>query len=685
VSATAQLEVGVDVGGTFTDCVLANRATGAVWSNKILTTHDLPSRAIFEGVERLCALAGIRFDRVGRFVHTTTLVGNAVIEGRGLKTALITTKGFRDTLQLRREYRYDLFDALLPFPQPLVPRSLSFELDARMDFRGRVLKAIDADAVKALALTLKEKDVRAVAVALIHAYANADHETAVAEILARVVPDIAVSLSSRVLPRIREYERMSATAINAYVQPLIRTYLDDLEAGLRTRGCTAPVIIVTSSGGTITADTAKDMPIQLVESGPAAGVVFAARLGRDRKADQMVAFDMGGTTAKVCIIQDGNPRIREDLEVARAKRFKPGSGLPVGIPLFDLLEIGAGGGSIAGLDATGLIQVGPHSAGSTPGPACYGRGGLNPTVTDANLCLGILDPATFKSGDKPLDVVAAREAIGRVLGTPLGVSVETAANAIFRLVNDQMAEALRMRSVESNVDVRRFAMMVFGGGGGIHGVEVARRVGIRTVICPPRAGVFSAAGLLVAPTSIDVLRTHLIPLAAMTADRSRAIFAALESEARASLVDASDYRADYAVDVAYVGQEFEISVPAPRLPETEADWAEVRRRFEHLYRASYGRILDGYALKIVTWRLKLSGPLPDLLAMRRKGDTGTAGRRTVIFEGIARETAVHHRGSLKPGAAIEGPAIIADLDTTLVVPPEALATCEPDGTIVIAC
>jgi len=678
----ARFEAGVDVGGTFTDCVLADRERGDVWSCKVLTTHDLPSRAIFEGFEQLCAAAGIAPGEVGRFVHTTTLVGNAVIEHHGQRTALIATRGFRDVLQLRREYRYDLFENLLEFPPPLIPRALSFELDERIDAGGAILKPLDPAEVRRLAATLAEHQVQSVAVALIHSYRNPTHEEQVAAILAEELPDVTVSLSTRVLPQIREYERTSATAINAYVQPLVRRYLDDLAAGLRQRGCTAPLLIVTSSGGTISADTAKAFPVQLVESGPAAGVVFAARLGRDSRLANLVAFDMGGTTAKVCIVNDGTPQIRSDLEVARAKRFKTGSGLPVGIPLFDLLEIGAGGGSIAQLDATGLVQVGPRSVGSTPGPACYGRGGTLATVTDANVVLGFLNPEALLGGSRALDREAARAALAHHLAEPMGISVEAAAEAVFRIVNESMAEALRMRSVESNVDVRRYAMMAFGGGGGVHAVEVARRVGISEVICPPRAGVFSAAGLLVAPTSVEALRSRMIPLADITPALARSIFDALEEEARTQLVDGGgDYARQYLVDMSYIGQEYELTVPCPGLPQSDEDWTEIRRRYEDSYRARYGRILERFAVKVVTWRLRLAGEEPALLSLSRQSRDQAPARRPVYLAGRFVDAAVIDRPSIAAGTEIAGPAVIEDVDTTLLVPENCTAMCDAAGTI----
>jgi N-methylhydantoinase A len=681
----ARFEIGVDVGGTFTDCVLADRESGSVWSCKVLTTHDLPSRAIFDGFGRLCETAGIEAADVERFVHTTTLVGNAVIEHHGQKTALIATRGFRDVLQLRREYRYDLFENLLEFPVPLIPRALSFEVDERIDARGEVLKPLQQDEVRRLAATLKAEAVESIAVALIHSYRNPAHEEAIAAILAEELPDVTVSLSTRVLPQIREYERTSATAINAYVQPLVRDYLNDLSSGLVERGCAAPLLVVTSSGGTISADTAKAFPVQLVESGPAAGVVFAARLGKENAIDNLVAFDMGGTTAKVCIVRNGEPQIRSDLEVARAKRFKTGSGLAVGIPLFDLLEIGAGGGSIAQLDATGLVQVGPRSVGSTPGPACYGRGGTLATVTDANLVLGFLNPDALLGGERALDMAAARTALSHHLAEPMGVSIEMAAEAVFRIVSESMAEALRMRAVESNVDVRKYAMMAFGGGGGVHSVEIARRVGIRQVICPPRAGVFSAAGLLVAPTSVEALRSRMMPLAEVTPDIAEDIFAALEAEARGQLVGDGDYARDYSVDMSYIGQEYELTVPCPSLPRTDADWAAVRSGYEEAYHARYGRILENFAVKVVTWRLRLVGDRPPLLPLSREQRSEPTARRALFLRGRHVDAQVLDRRSMTTGDRINGPAVIEDIDTTILVPEDCVATCDATGAIIIDC
>jgi len=683
--AESRYEIGVDVGGTFTDCVLADRIAGRVWSAKVLTTHDLPSWAIFEGFEDLLRQAGIEGAEIGRFVHTTTLVGNAVIEHQGNKTALVATKGFRDVLHLRREYRYDLFEPLLEFPEPLVPRALSFEVDERMNAQGQSLKAPTPEAIARLATQLRAAGVESVAVSLVHAYANSSHEEAIGRELRSALPDVTVSLSTHVLPQIREYERTSATVINAYVQPLVSRYLDDLERGLHKRGCNAQVLIVTSSGGTVGVDTAKAMPIQLVESGPAAGVVFAARLGEANDYHDLVAFDMGGTTAKVCIIRNGRPQVRTDLEVARAKRFKQGSGLPVGIPLFDLLEIGAGGGSIAQVDPTGFVSVGPRSSGSMPGPACYGRGGTQPTVTDANLVIGFLDPDAFLGGTRKLDAEAARRAVQEHLAHKLNVSVEAAAEAVYRIVTESMAEALRMRSVESNVDVRRYTLMAFGGGGSIHAVEIARRVGISKVVCPPRAGVFCAAGLLVSPVSIEVMRTQIVPLANVPPGLAGRLFVELEREARAAVaaVGSMDYEFEYAVDMSYIGQEYELTVAYPGRPGDTVDAAELARRFEEAYRARYGRILERFEKRIVTWRLKLVGPQPATLQLARAASTKPTRERRVYMSGRWVDAAIYDRSAIAAGTEILGPAIVQDIDTTIVLPPSTRAICDSTGALLI--
>jgi N-methylhydantoinase A/oxoprolinase/acetone carboxylase beta subunit len=664
-------EIGADVGGTFTDCVLADRDSGRVFSCKVLTTHYLPSRAIFDGFARLCEQAGIQPADVGRFVHTTTLVGNAVIEHRGQRTALIATRGFRDVLHLRREYRYDLFEALIEFPTPLIPRALSFELDERIGAAGNVIRTLDDD--------------ESVAVCLLHAYANPAHEQRVGELLAKSLPGVTVSLSTRVLPKIREYERTSATAINAYVQPLVARYLDDLTAGLRERGCAAQLLIVTSIGGTVGVDTAKALPIQLVESGPAAGVVFAARLGTEQQVKDLVAFDMGGTTAKVCIVRDGTPQVRTDLEVARARRFKPGSGMPVGVPLFDLLEIGAGGGSVAGIDDAGLVRVGPRSVGSTPGPACYGRGGTEATVTDANLVLGYIDPEALLGGERALDLQAARRAIDQHLARPLGLTTEAAAEAIIRIVNESMADALRMRSVESNVDVRRFTMMAFGGGGGLHGVEIARLVGVGRVVCPPRAGVFCAAGLLVSPVNVETLRSRIVPLEQVDTRLVDSVFVELEVEARDSVAafGQADYRTERWVDMSYVGQEYELPVPMPASQGGVVDHAALQSAFEQAYRSRYGRILKGYPTRVVTWRLRLVGPSPGLIALKRDAQPAPVRQRRIWLGGRWLEAAIHDRRALTAGLRIAGPAVVQDVDTTLLVPLGAHATCEADGTLIV--
>jgi N-methylhydantoinase A len=683
---TAGFHLGVDVGGTFTDVVLWDADRNVVHSLKVLTTADRPSQGIFEGMDRVCAEAGTDPRSVRRFVHATTLVANAVIERKGARTALVTTLGFRDVLQLRRELRYDLFQTRLQFPESLVPRALRLELAERMDADGRPLEEPAPRDVHALVERLLELDVEAVAISFLHSYANAAHEEAVARSLAQAAPDLRLSLSSEVLPQIREYERTSTTVVNAYVQPLAGRYLAELARGLEERGCAARVSIVTSSGGTVSLETAARLPILLVESGPAAGITLAARLRGQAAGGDTVGFDMGGTTAKVCVVVGGRPDIRTDREIARTQRLKAGSGLPVGIPMMNLLEIGAGGGSIAVRDETGLVRVGPQSAGANPGPACYGLGGAQPTVTDANLLLGYLAEDAFLIEGRPLDRAAAHRAIAHHLGRPEDVDATQAAFAVYRIVTEAMAEALRVRAAEANVDLRRFELVGFGGAAGIHGVDIARRLGMARVVCPPRAGVFSAGGLLAAPVAVELQRSWIARVGELSVARVRDVFAALEREAEGVVrsAGAQPEGREYGADMSYVGQGFELRVAFPHLPDGDDEVGVLRECFNAEYERAYGRRLDGYEVQAVTWRVRVAGRDPVLPAFARRTEPGREGAsRALYLDGAWVEAPVLDRRSLGPGETVTGPAVVEDADSTFVLPAGSRATVSPETDLVI--
>ncbi len=682
----AEVALGVDVGGTFTDFVLLDEH-GEIHTLKILTTPTDPSEAIFSGLDRLCASAGITPSSIDRFVHGTTLVANALIERKGAKTALITTRGFRDLLEFRTELRYDLFEPNLVFPEPLIRRSLRFEIPERMDHLGQPLEVPPREAIETLVGKLGRLGVEAVAVSLLHSYLNPDHEELVGQILQQSNPDLSVSLSSQVFREVREYERTSATAINAYVQPLVRRYLSELVDGLRQRGYRSEVLTITSTGGAVSAETAAQFPIQLIESGPAAGVVFASRISLEQAGKgEVVAFDMGGTTAKVCVIKGGQPDIGTDHEVARTRRFKVGSGLPVGVPVIHLLEIGAGGGSIAERDQTGLIRVGPRSAGAIPGPACYGLGGKEPTVTDADLVLGYLDEQAFLGGEKHIDRRAAERAIHDRIAVEASLDVVAAALAIYRIVTETMAEALRVRSVESNVDLRNFDLMAFGGAAGTHAVDIARRLSIPRIVCPARAGVFSAGGLLAAPLAVDLSRSWIVPIEGLRAEQIRSLYAELDAEAAGLLhsTGVDSLEKEHSADMSYIGQEYPLRVPFERLPETDEEVHLLGKWFEDLYEQSRGVRLNGYGSRVTTWRIRVAAGKPPLpvLAPDEALDAPVKNRPVYLQDGWT-DAPVYQRRSLRVGQELLGPCVIEDVDSTFVMLAGSHLSVNEIGSLVI--
>ncbi|HUA53395.1 MAG TPA: hydantoinase/oxoprolinase family protein, partial [Candidatus Sulfotelmatobacter sp.] len=557
--------LGIDIGGTFTDIVLYDLGTRRALGHKELTTPAAPADGAIAGIRRLCGAHGIGYGQITRVVHATTLFSNALIERKGALTGLITTAGFRDTLELRRENKYELYDLFIELPQPLVPRRLRLEVPERIGPDGAVETPLDSAAVLACADALARAGVTSVAVAFLHAYANPAHERAAGELIAERFPALAVSLSSEVSPQIREFERSSTTVANAFIKPLAASYLDLMRREIAALGITAPLFMMLSNGGLTHVDEAKRVPIQLLESGPAAGALAGGFFAARSHVADVLAFDMGGTTAKLAIVEGGEPLVAHQFEASREKRFIEGSGLPISISTIELIEIGAGGGSIATIDALGLLKVGPHSAGAAPGPACYRRGGAAPTVTDANLVLGFLDPERFAGGTIPIDRDAAAAAL-RPLAARAGVGLPELAWGIHSVVNETMAAAARVHIAERGHHASRFALLVTGGGGPLHGCEVAARLGIARVICPPSAGVASALGLLMAPARIDRVATMAKRLAALDGPAFEVAFAALEHAARA-VIEATQpgAAADVAraADLRFVGQGFELVTPLP--------------------------------------------------------------------------------------------------------------------------
>lgn len=685
-----RLRAGVDIGGTFTDlCLLGDEGIVAV--GKTLTTHQEPAA----GVESVLAatLAEHRIDpaSVTGVVHGTTLVTNALIERTGPRTALLTTRGFRDVLEMRREHRYELYDLELALPEPLVPRWLRFEITERVLADGSVEAPVDLAEVRRLGAELAAAGVEAVAVCLLHGHVNPVHERAVRDALAGVAPDLRVALSSEVNPEIREYERTSTTVANVYVQALVDDYLRDLRERLTRLGIRADPRIMLSHGGVATIDTARRFPIRMLESGPAGGALGAVAFGRTAGRSDQLAFDMGGTTAKTCLIEDGRPLVSRSFEADRVYRLRPGSGLPVRAPVIDMIEIGAGGGSHARVDSLGLITVGPDSAGSEPGPVSYGRGGEVCTVTDADLVLGYLDPERFLGGRMRLDADVAARAVQEQVADRIGVSLAEAAWGIHATVNDNMANAARVHAVERGRDPAGLPVFVIGGNGPLHGPGVARALGCRTIVVPPAAGVLSAVGFLAAALSIDFVQSWHTDLREVTVERAREVFAAMEAEGLQVLEDsgvpADQVRHERSLDMRFVGQGSELEVPVPAPGE---QWhARVHAAFVEQYEERFGTVapLD-VGLEILTWRVTARGPEPDAAlraAVAEEGEGSLLGHRDAYFPeaGGYVPTPVHDRYLLRAGDEVVGPALVQEREATLVLPPGATCTVEKSGSLVV--
>ena len=671
--------LGIDIGGTFTDFALVDEETGATIVHKQLTTPVDPSVAVLEGVRMLLGNHRIPMVQLKTVVHGTTLVTNAVIERKGALTGMLTTAGFRDILDIARERRYDLFDLRLVFPQPLIPRSLRIEVQERIRYDGEILHPLDMkEAENAIATLVAKHRIESLAVCFLHSYINPIHEQKVMAFLTEHFPKIYVSTSSDVFPFMREYERFTTAAANAYVQPIVDRYLKHIEAGLMEQGFRGKLYIMTSSGGTVIPATARRFPVRMLESGPAAGVLMSGSLGRGLGLPNLLSFDMGGTTAKGALIREGVPRKKYDMEVARVHDFKQGSGLPIQTPVIDMIEIGAGGGSIAEVDERGLIRVGPRSAGADPGPACYEKGGTHATLTDADLVLGYLDPGFFLGGRMTLDRKASERVIERNIGGPLGLDLTAAAWGIHEIINEDVARAFRIHASERGVDYRNCSMIAFGGSGPIHALRVARKLKIPRVISPPRAGVFSAFGLLVSPLSFDVLRSCRIPLEAVTPEKLREEFEPLVSTAkellRQSGVEAKELHITRRLDMRYQGQGFEIEVLLPEIEDEQELLQGIPPLFAETYEKVFSISLISEPVEIVSWKVEASGPAPKM-ENRFEFDEGRPsgnplkGKRMVYFwerQGYV-DCPIYNRYLLRPGNIIEGPALVEEMESTCVI------------------
>lgn len=693
---TRHFRAGADIGGTFTDLILVDSRSGAFHIGKTLSTADDPSDAVDQVLRDVLTTAGVDAADLHHLIHGTTLVTNAMIERKGATTALLTSEGFRDSIEIGRETRYDLYDLMLEQPRPLVPRYLRFEVPQRTLQDGTALQPLDEAGVEALAEELAEQGVEAVAVVFLHSFTRPQDERRARDILQRVAPGIRVSISSDVVPEIREFERATTTLANVYVQGLVETYLRQLETRLDTMGFSGSFYLMLSNGGIATVDTAVRFPVRLLESGPAAGALAAQSYGRAAGHDDLISFDMGGTTAKICVIDEGEPLIAPEFEVDRVYRFAKGSGLPIKLPVIELIEIGTGGGSIARVDSLGLLKTGPDSAGASPGPVCYGRGGTLPTVTDANLILGYLDADYFLGGTMDLDVEAARRTLGETIGEPLGISVEAAAWGIHQIANENMANAARVHALERGKDPRQYPLFAFGGAGPVHAYRIALSLGSPRLLAPLGAGVMSTVGFLTAPLAFDYVRSWVTELEATDWRRINTLFQEMEGEGRALLMasgvaDGDIVHRRYA-EMRYVGQGHEIKVPLDGGELDAGAGDALKRRFEARYRQLYERAAPPVDIEILNWRVVSSGPSPEVSLHVAHDDDGSGtaadarkGSRLAYFPETAgfAETSVYDRYRLRPGMDFPGPAIVEERESTVIIGPGAQCHIDAHHNLVV--
>ena len=683
----ASNRLGVDIGGTFTDVVL--ELGGQRYSAKVLTTNAAPEEAIADGTQKVCQKAGIAPSDIGQIIHGTTLATNALIERRGAKTALITTKGFRDVIEMRTESRFDQYDLNLILPQPLLPRNRRYTVNERMDAQGGVLIALDPAEVAALAEELAAAQYESIAVGLLHSYVNPTHERMIRDILAVRLPGVMISISSEVSPQMREYERFNTTVANAYIQPLMKSYLLRLAGRLAEIGVDCPIFLMHSGGGIISLESAAEFPVRLVESGPAGGAVFAADVAARHGLDKVLSFDMGGTTAKICLIKNYTPKTSRVFEVARSYRFKKGSGMPISIPVIDMVEIGAGGGSLAHVDVMNQIRVGPESAGSEPGPACYGRGGLRPAVTDADLILGKLDPDGFAGGTIPLSTADARQALDSVLGQRLDMDAVEAAFGLAEVVDENMANAARVHAVENGEDLSEYTMIAFGGAAPLHAARLCEKLGVDRCLIPQGAGVGSAIGFLRAPFSFESNRSVFMRLSAFRPAIIMQLFAEMEAEATGfvrSCDATANIIAGYKVYMRYCGQGWEIPIALTPDQARNPGAATFLALFETEYAALFGRIVLGMEVEMTVWSVNaytLRDRAVAEAAVALGGAVAKTTNRALFDAGLGAQTqaSVYNRADFRPGNHITGPAVITEDETTIVVPTSRYAATLADGCI----
>jgi len=691
MTLSPSLRIAIDIGGTFTDTVLIRGHQEILASSKNLTTATDPAEGAREGAKRVLQLSGHSIEDVNGFIHGTTLATNALIERQGACVASITTEGFRDILEIGYERRYSQYDINLNKTEPLVPRERSFTVRERVDVDGNVLIPLDPSRVDELISRLDACGAAAVAICLLHSYANPDHEQELRALLNKHRPGLAISISSEVSPEAREYERLSTTVANAYIQPLMKNYLQELAGAFSADGLDCPILVMTAGGGMCTLDTATRFPIRLVESGPAGGAILAAQIARQAGLDEVLSLDIGGTTAKLCLIDEGVAQTSRQFEIARAERFIKGSGIPVRIPVIEMIEIGAGGGSIAAVDRLGRLTVGPRSAGSDPGPAAFDRGGHLPTVTDADILLGYIPTETFAEGRLSINTGAADEALVRDIGSALDLDAVGAADGVSRIVDENMASAGRMHAVESGKDLESRTMIAFGGNGPLHATRVARSAGVRRIVIPVNPGVGSALGFLFAPVSFEIVRSHYSFLKQLDTGAINLLFSGMIEEALAIVRQgAGDNQIDTrrSAFMRYHGQGHEIEIPLPDRSLTHNDIDGLVRAFEEEYRRQFSRPVPGMEIEILNWGLRATTrteSLPVEPIQTEFTDVVPDATHEIIcdIDGTKKSAAFIHRDSLSPGDQFSGPALVAEAQTTTLVSEDFSAHVDAVGNLVL--
>lgn len=681
------IRMGADIGGTFTDVVL--EVDGEQFSTKVLTTYSAPEDAIIDGMHQVCEKAGVKPSQIGQIIHGTTLATNALIERRGAKTALITTQGFRDVIEMRTESRFEQYDLNLNLPEPLLPRQMRYTLEERIDATGEVLIPLQRADVEALIDEMALANYDSIAIGMMHSYLNDAHEKMVRDVIAEKLPDVMISLSSEVSPQMREYERFNTVVANAYIKPLMKSYLGRLKGRMQGEGVDCNIFLMHSGGGIISLENAADFPVRLVESGPAGGAVFAANIAARYGLDKVLSFDMGGTTAKICLIKNQTPKTSRVFEVARTYRFKKGSGMPISIPVIDMVEIGAGGGSLAHVDSMRQIRVGPESAGSEPGPACYGRGGEKPAVTDADLILGKLDPDNFAGGSIKLDTDGSTNALENVLGKTLDMDAQTAAFGLAEVVDENMANAARVHAVENGEDLSEYTMIAFGGAAPLHAGRLCEKLGVDRLLVPVGAGVGSAIGFLRAPFSFEANRSVYMRLSDFDPARIKSLLTDLKEEATGfvrNCDESSPILSDFKVYMRYSGQGWEIPITLTEEQAMNPDVETFQRLFEEDYTNLFGRPVAGMDVEITVWAVNATTPSESVDQLDEQSGKGAAKvySKRQIFDpalGESVEASIILRDDMQVGQVVEGPAAITEDETTIIIPSSRSAVRQLDGSI----